>query len=537
MFLPIKTFGSTIGLPFLSANEDNQLRFRTGSTGVKRLAAAQAIPESDIQYWQQHQSNIPVPLSIKKTWTGGNTLKNGEDPTREALNCVRVLGRVLVVVYENTEEDVVDDAYGSSSSKAEPTDTQLREHFANTLWKRPLASREKSTSADENSSAAEDRAASLMQKLFNCTIDLLFCAGFTVPESARGQSNDKINLPYNHLLSKSGEDRRTLVKMSLMTLLVALDHWEIEQSRSPIEPPAFGAGSATSAAALPQVNSAEPDTKKTENAFRYFVSKLHRTEDFTFILDGILAIMAEHMSVKNNVLPGSKRPVSYITEVFMLFWKLIDLNKRFRAFLADSGKTSDVVGYVVLACLEMKDNPAQHGLLRMLSYILQTLSSDRTFGPALNEHLRINIPTKWVVSGNASDFLIVSIFSIATTPGLNSLLPALTITLSNIAPYLQGLGVQASAKLLQLFKAFASANFILADEGHPRLVYYLLEAFNGVLSHRLQDNPNLVYAILLHHREFQRLATFTLNYGLGEIQRNMLAKAAAGRVLTYLDAI
>lgn len=41
----------------------------------------------------------------------------------------------------------------------------------------------------------------------------------------------------------------------------------------------------------------------------------HRTEDFTFILDGILAIMAEHMSVKNNVLPGSKRPVSYITEV------------------------------------------------------------------------------------------------------------------------------------------------------------------------------------------------------------------------------
>jgi hypothetical protein len=56
---------------------------------------------------------------------------------------------------------------------------------------------------------------------------------------------------------------------------------------------------------------------------------------------------------------------------------------------------------------------------------------------------------------------------------LNSLLPALTITLSNIAPYLQGLGVPASAKLLQLFKAFASASFILADEGHPRLVYYL----------------------------------------------------------------
>lgn len=45
------------------------------------------------------------------------------------------------------------------------------------------------------------------------------------------------------------------------------------------------------------------------------------------------------------------------------------------------------------------------------------------------------------------------------------------------------------------------------------------------------DNPQLVYAILWYHREFQRLATFTLNYGLAEIQRNMLAKASAGMLL------
>lgn len=102
-----------------------------------------------------------------------------------------------MVVYENTEEDAADDAYGSSSTTAEPTDTQLHEHFANTLWKRPLASSETPTSADDGSSAVVDSAASLMEKLFNCTIDLLFCAGFTVPESAKGQSNDKINVRPN----------------------------------------------------------------------------------------------------------------------------------------------------------------------------------------------------------------------------------------------------------------------------------------------------------------------------------------------------
>lgn len=92
-----------------------------------------------------------------------------------------------------------------------------------------------------------------------------------------------------------------------------------------------------------------------------------------------------------------------------------------------------------------------------------------------------------------------SIYSIATTPGLNPLFHALTISIANVAPYLTGLGVQASTRLLQLFKAFAAPNFLLADEGHPRLVYYLsaspnrrklrltvrLETFNSVLYHRL----------------------------------------------------
>lgn len=66
-----------------------------------------------------------------------------------------------------------------------------------------------------------------------------------------------------------------------------------------------------------------------------------------------------------------------------------------------------------------------------------------------------------------------SIYSIATTPGLNPLFPALTISIANISPYITNIGVQASARLLGLFKAFSAPNFLLGDEGHPRLVYYL----------------------------------------------------------------
>lgn len=81
--------------------------------------------------------------------------------------------------------------------------------------------------------------------------------------------------------------------------------------------------------------------------------------------------------------------------------------QRFRNYVFESGKTVDLIAYIVLCCLENKDDPAHHGLLRMLSYILQTLSADRAFGVAMNQPIKLNVPAKWAVPGSAADFLIV----------------------------------------------------------------------------------------------------------------------------------
>lgn len=147
---------------------------------------------------------------------------------------------------------------------------------------------------------------------------------------------------------------------------------------------------------------------KEENAFRYFLSKLvrpsphakplhakpshakqsdkqHRKEDFTFILDGILATLAEyHTSLTNGYLPGGvgvgkkdigcllqtctslRRPPvpllspqkTKIVRTDILLWRLVDLNKRFKAHLLEqSGKTVDLVVYILVTCLELKDDP------------------------------------------------------------------------------------------------------------------------------------------------------------------------------------
>ncbi|RXK36807.1 hypothetical protein M231_05891 [Tremella mesenterica] len=677
-----RSLPSAIGLPFLSSSEDAQLKFRSGDNGIKRLYSDEVISVNDVEYWSQFYrlfNSVADVYSLISIQDVRQTLANqptnlsnlilflshhlftllpspmfpssgGGDTNRQALNCLRVLGRILVVIYES-EADFRQSILNSSSSS---------ETFAQKyLWNRPIVKDERdftdpsgiqedegsgngreerleddqfqigdldedeldegvrafkatvkspdppSTNGkiedplshpthdtEEKEEEKEITMPCLVDQLFTCTVDLLFCAGFTVPESVKGDSGhgDKINyviwergigsttslgnhpeldknktevlrfllillsstiytppnslststnlpledlthtlerrlvlsllcswlnvsltstkatggmtgqMPYSHLISKAAEEKRVLVKSCMMALLVALDYRRPELSSM--------------------------NEGKDANAFRYFVSKLHRKEDFSFILGGILTILEEHAAVTNMYLPGSKKPVPYILETYMLLWRMIDLNKRFRVHLFDSGKALDVVVHILLTCLDLKDEPSQHGLLRLLSYLLQTLSADRAFATALNQTIRMNVPAKWAVQGTAADFMIVSIYSIATTPGLNPLFPALTISISNVAPFLTRIGVQASTRLMQLFKAFSAPNFLLADEGHPRLVYYLLETFNSVLYYQLKENPNLIYAILRSHQDFQTLATFTLVSGLRDIQRRKALRAS-----------
>jgi hypothetical protein len=63
---------------------------------------------------------------------------------------------------------------------------------------------------------------------------------------------------------------------------------------------------------------------------------------------------------------------------------------------------------------------------------------------------------------------------VATTSGtLTSIYPALIIALSNSAPYFKNLTVVASTRLIQLFKSFMNPLFLLSDEGHPRLLFFM----------------------------------------------------------------
>ncbi|KAI5124045.1 hypothetical protein M0805_003874 [Coniferiporia weirii] len=658
--------------PFGILGDDAKLSFRTQSGGIRKLAESRNIDPADA-YWDQYTTLFDTPsdafslissndirraltdapenvatlvrvistrlfyLVLDSTFptapstgvgsfatsfiktaatSAGVSAQSGQrDPTKEVLNCLRVLQRVLPVLFE-AEYGEIEKAIlwkreemreGADSARNNSVDERpqfvIDDEEDEDMPKSPTSpdGQMRAQSVDGKKKALP----ALAEKLISCTIELLFCCGFTLPSklqvdhykinyviwekgvgstidpgpnhahdqnkvevlrlllvllskqiympptslltspspysivfvqqtprrhvltilcsllntimnssqpssSASGIGSVAAALPYNHLVFKGEDVKLTLVGEALQVLCALLD---------------FRSGVAGDVLGSPTDSLSETPTVKT-NAFRYFLAKLHRPADFTFIANGILGILEQYMAAVNNLLPGSRKPIPHLLETITFFWKMIELNKKFRTYIFESEKAVNFMTYLLCYFMESKDKPEQHGLCRAISYILQTLSAERAYNDKLTTPIRIQLPAKWACQGTAGDFMINSIYSVvATTSGtLNSLYPALIIALSNSAPFFKHLSVVSSNRLVSLFAAFTNPTFLLSDEGHPRLLFFLLEVFNGVILNHLDENPNLTYAILRSHKTFEDLGTFTLARGLREIRRVQLAK-------------
>lgn len=172
-----------------------------------------------------------------------------QDPSKEALNCLRVLGRVLTVVYEAEADDRehgVEDTFAAkymwSRQPLEPqqrnnegvqpsegtleaeqftiedSDTEEEDEIDAGVraFKATVTKPSPSTTTDgqteqsaevndplsqpdppkvEEDEKGEETMPCLVDRLFSCTVDLLFCAGFTLPESVRTtEVGEKINV-------------------------------------------------------------------------------------------------------------------------------------------------------------------------------------------------------------------------------------------------------------------------------------------------------------------------------------------------------
>ena len=142
-------------------------------------------------------------LSLPKltSWTSANGGLGERNTTKEALNCLRVLGRILPVIFEMQDDKFEEELFWKR--QAPPTSTPDVNDGATEREEPQFVIEEEDDDDAPNTDSAPNKEGatgdakpnllpSLAEELFSYTIDLLFCCGFTIPASVQA-GHHKIN--------------------------------------------------------------------------------------------------------------------------------------------------------------------------------------------------------------------------------------------------------------------------------------------------------------------------------------------------------
>ncbi len=187
-------------------------------------------------------------------------------------------------------------------------------------------------------------------------------------------------MPYNSLVFK--DPKEILVTYTLQLLLTTLLY------------------------PVPEQNGVSP-----KNYYRHFLGRLHRPQDFQFLVDGMTRVLNQPLQANASYIPGAQSSVRFAPEIIMLFWEATQCNKRFRSFIIDTERAHDFVILILFYALEFKGDASKQGVVRMCAFLLQTLSVEKNFGVNLNKSFETQdmLPAAIRIAGfrgTYGDFLI-----------------------------------------------------------------------------------------------------------------------------------
>uniref|UniRef100_T1K251 HID1 domain-containing protein n=1 Tax=Tetranychus urticae TaxID=32264 RepID=T1K251_TETUR len=321
-------------------------------------------------------------------------------------------------------------------------------------------------------------------------------------------------LPFNHLLFS--DSRESLVEVCLQILIVTLDHDFITES-------------------LPGGNSAERtpiDPTIHENLFINYLSRIHREEDFAFILKGFTRLL--NNPLQQTYIPNSTKRIQFHQELLVLFWKICDYNKKFMFYVLKSSHVLDILVPILYHLNDSRSDQSRIGLIHIGVFILLLLSGERNFGVRLNKPYAASIPMDLpIFTGTHADLLII-VFHKLITAGhqrLQPLFECLLTIIVNVSPYLKTLSMVSANKLLHLLEAFSTPWFLYSNPINHHLVFFLLEVFNNIIQYQFDGNSNLVYTIIRKRNIFHNLANLATDYGTIQksLNRSSSSSSSASR--------
>ncbi|RAH41360.1 Hid1 family protein [Aspergillus brunneoviolaceus CBS 621.78] len=504
-------------------------------------------------------------------------------PDRDALNCIRILTRLLPYIYEAEHLEEWEEKFFWARRKKKTREAQVAPEV---LFDEAQA--EERDQASPRAAELED-AKPLAEELIDTLLDLLFYTNFTIPKlssaktkvswsiwqsgvgcnTSMGSTKElesnrcevlrllltltgkAMYMPSN-LLPVQGVRAITYIttcpdKQAVLTLLCSLLNTAIKYNpaswRVPYDHVVWKDPKQILVIyclqlllvlllyPVPEDGRGAPP----KNYYRHYFGRLHRPQDFQFLVDGMTRILNQPMQVTNSYLPGSQKSVKWAPEMLILFWEALQCNKRFRSFIIDSNRSHDFIILCLFYAIVHKSDPSKQGLVRMCIFILQTMSVEPNFGKSLNLKFEaqetlpqsIRIPG---FKGSYADYLIISIHTLITASKgqLTAVYPALLAIINNIAAHVEHLSHASCSKLLQLFYSMSAPSFLLANEMNHVLLASVLESINSILEHQFTNNPYLVYSLLKNRRRFEAVREFTLESGQQEIERQNERRKSGG---------
>lgn len=86
-----------------------------------------------------------------------------------------------------------------------------------------------------------------------------------------------------------------------------------------------------------------------DNLFLNYLSRIHREEDFAFILKGVTRLLMNPLA--HTYLPYSQRKIQFHQELLIFFWKFCEHNKKFLFYVLKSSDVLDILVRLLLYCL------------------------------------------------------------------------------------------------------------------------------------------------------------------------------------------
>ncbi|KAF6027988.1 HID1 [Bugula neritina] len=293
-------------------------------------------------------------------------------------------------------------------------------------------------------------------------------------------------VPYNHLMVT--DIREPLVEVAIQVMCVCLEN-DLESHSEDVS---------------------ENSETGFKNLFVNYLSRIHREEDFAFMLKGLTRLLNNPLT--QTYLPGSCKKIQFYQEMLVLFWKMCDINKTFMFYVLKSSDVLEVLVPILYHLNDARADQSRVGMMHIGVFIILLLSGERNFGVRLNKPYTTRVPMDIpVFSGTHADLLIIVFHKIITVghPKLQPLFDCLLTIIVNVSPYLKTLSMVASAKLLHLLEAFSTPWFLYAKSANHHHVFFLLEVFNNIIQYQFDGNSNLIYQLIRKRATFHQLANLS----------------------------